>query len=85
MDRLGADFYNAVQTVHERLGANAVPIQIPMGAESSFNGMIDLIERKAYIYESEDAVQHKIIDVPEEYKEDVETVSYTHLTLPTKA
>ena len=72
MDRLGADFYNAVQTVHDRLGANAVPIQIPMGAESSFNGMIDLIERKAYIYESEDAVQHKIIDVPDEYKEDVE-------------
>ena len=72
MDRLGADFYNAVQTVHDRLGANAVPLQIPMGAESSFLGMIDLLERKAFIYESEDAVQHKETDIPDEYKEDVE-------------
>jgi len=72
MDRLGADFYNAVQTVHDRLGANAVPLQIPMGAESSFLGMIDLLEKKAFIYESEDAVEHKETDVPDEYKENVE-------------
>ena len=43
-----------------------------MGAESSFLGMIDLLERKAFIYESEDAVQHKETDIPDEYKEDVE-------------
>ena len=42
MDRLGADFYYSVKTVHDRLGANAVPIQIPIGAESNFTGMIDL-------------------------------------------
>jgi len=72
MDRLGADFYYSVKTVHDRLGANAVPIQIPIGAESDFKGMIDLLDRKAFIYESEDAVEHVETDVPDEYKEDVE-------------
>ena len=72
MDRLGADFDNAVKTVHDRLGANAVPIQIPIGAESEFKGMIDLIERKAYVYDIEDAVEHTVKDVPDEYKENVE-------------
>ena len=72
MDRLGADFDYAVKTVHDRLGANAVPIQIPIGAESEFKGMIDLIERKAFVYDIEDAVEHKVIDVPDEYKENVE-------------
>ena len=72
MDRLGADFYYSVKTVHDRLGANAVPIQIPIGAESNFTGMIDLLDRKAFIYESEDAVEHVETDVPDEYKEEVE-------------
>ena len=72
MDRLGADFDNAVKTVHDRLGANAVPIQIPIGAESGFKGMIDLIERKAFVYDIEDAVEHKVMDIPDEYKENVE-------------
>jgi elongation factor G len=72
MDRLGADFDNAVKTVHDRLGANAVPIQIPIGAESEFKGMINLIERKAYVYDNEDAVEHKVMDIPDEYKENVE-------------
>jgi|TARA_B110000495_G_C23033098_1_gene615933 elongation factor G len=72
MDRLGADFYFSVKTVHDRLGANAVPIQIPIGAESEFKGMIDLLDRKAFIYETEDAVEHVETDVPDEYKEDVE-------------
>ena len=65
MDRLGADFDNAVKTVHDRLGANALPIQIPIGAESDFKGMLDLLERKAYVYEIEDAVEHKVIEVPQ--------------------
>ena len=73
MDRLGANFDFAVQTVHERLGANAVPIQIPIGAESEFNGLIDLVEEKAYIYESAEAIEHKIVDVPDQYKEAVES------------
>jgi len=67
MDRLGADFKYAVQTVHDRLGANAVPIQIPMGAESEFVGLIDLVDQKAYFYGEAEAVEHTLIDIPAEY------------------
>ena len=69
MDRLGADFNYAVQTVHDRLGANAVPIQIPMGAESEFSGLIDLVARQAYAYETPEAVEHSLVDIPAEYAE----------------
>ena len=72
MDRLGANFNFAVQTVHDRLGANAVPIQIPMGAESEFVGLIDLVGQKAYLYEEADAVEHTLIDIPAEYVEEAE-------------
>ena len=72
MDRLGADFNYAVQTVHDRLGANAVPIQMPMGAESEFVGLIDLVGQKAYFYEEAEAVEHKLIDIPAEYAEAAE-------------
>jgi elongation factor G len=72
MDRLGADFDYAVGTVHQRLGANAVPIQIPIGAESEFQGMIDLVEQKAYVYRAVDAIGHETIDIPAEYKEKAE-------------
>ena len=50
MDRVGADFRGVVEMIRERLGANAVPIQLPIGAEDSFRGMVDLIENKAIIY-----------------------------------
>ncbi|MEX0762365.1 MAG: elongation factor G [Dehalococcoidia bacterium] len=73
MDRLGADFDYAVSTVRSRLGANAVPMQIPIGAESEFKGMIDLVSRTAFIYDSPEAVVHSVTDVPEELKEKVET------------
>ncbi|GIT19028.1 MAG: hypothetical protein CM1200mP39_18340 [Dehalococcoidia bacterium] len=69
MDRLGANFNYAVQTVHDRLGANAVPIQIPMGAESKFHGLIDLVARKAYSYETPEAIEHVITEIPDEYLE----------------
>jgi len=72
MDRLGANFNFAVQTVHDRLGANAVPIQIPMGAESELVGLIDLVGQKAYLYEEADAVEHTLIDIPAEYVEEAE-------------
>ena len=72
MDRLGANFDYAVQTVHDRLGANAVPIQIPMGAESEFHGLIDLVEQKAYSYPSPEAIEHEITDIPAEYVEKAE-------------
>jgi elongation factor G len=72
MDRLGANFDYAVSTVHDRLGANAVPIQMPMGAESEFAGLIDLVAQKAYAYETPEAVEHKLIDIPAEYAEAAE-------------
>ncbi|MGB1749499.1 MAG: elongation factor G [Dehalococcoidia bacterium] len=78
MDRLGANFDYAVQTVHERLGANAVPIQIPMGAESEFHGLIDLVEQKAYSYPSPEAIEHEITDIPAEYAEKAEEAR-THM------
>ena len=72
MDRLGADFDYAVETVHRRLEANAVPVQIPIGAEAEFRGMVDLIERKAYVYESEEALAHTVAPVPPELEDKVE-------------
>jgi elongation factor G len=53
MDRTGADFYFSVQTIIDRLGANPIPIQIPIGRESEFRGSIDLITMKAYVYDDE--------------------------------
>ena len=53
MDRIGADFGQVVKQIHDRLGANPLPIQIPIGAESSFQGVIDLIEMKARIWEED--------------------------------
>ena len=50
MDKLGADFFKSVESVHERLGANAAAVQCPIGAENEFNGVIDLITMKAYHY-----------------------------------
>ncbi len=67
MDRAGANFIKSVQTLHTKLGANAVPIQIPMGAEKEFEGMIDLVAMKAYIYNSQDAIAHSVVDIPEKY------------------
>ncbi|MDH5669398.1 MAG: elongation factor G, partial [Nitrospira sp.] len=53
MDRIGADFYFCVQTIIDRLGANPVPIQIPIGREADFRGSIDLVTMKAYVYDTE--------------------------------
>ncbi len=55
MDRMGADFFGTVRMMHDRLGANAVPIQIPVGAEENFTSLIDLIEGVAYTWNTEDA------------------------------
>jgi len=50
MDRMGADFFNAVDKIKERLGANATPIQIPIGAEDNFHGVVDLFTMKKILY-----------------------------------
>ncbi len=73
MDKVGANFENAIKTIHERLGANAEAVQWPIGAETEFKGIIDLITRKAYIYDEGMDEVTKEIEIPEEYKEIVET------------
>ena len=69
MDRIGADFYAVIENIHEMLGANAVPVTIPIGASEDFIGIIDLISMRALIFKDEVM--------------GAESVSYTHLTLPT--
>ena len=69
MDITGADFFNCVKQVKERLGANAVPLQIPIGKEDEFKGLIDLLEMKAYIYTNDLGTDIQIEEVPEDLKE----------------
>jgi elongation factor G len=65
MDRLGADFFSVIGRIKERLGANIAPVQIPIGAESAYQGYIDLITMKATIYTSDDGKDYKEQDIPE--------------------
>src|SRR5574344_822472 len=70
MDRVGADFLAVIDEIKQKLGATAVPICLPIGAEDSFKGIVDLIDRKAIIYdEGTELVNYKIEDVPEDMKE----------------
>ena len=69
MDRVGADYYAAIDSIVERLGGNPVAIQIPMGAEAGFNGVIDLVEMNAIIWHDEEGKEREIVDIPEEYRE----------------
>ena len=68
LDVMGADFFRVIDMIHTRLGANAVPIQLPIGKESDFRGIIDLVEMNAHIYEDELGTQVSITDIPEDYK-----------------
>ena len=72
MDRAGADFYSVVQQIQEKLGANPVPIQIPIGAEENFKGFVDLINMNAVVYYSDDATgaNFKIEEIPADMKEE---------------
>ena len=69
MDKLGADFLYSVSTLHDRLQANAHPIQLPIGAEDDFTGIIDLIKMKAEIYTNDLGTDIEETDIPEEYME----------------
>ncbi len=70
MDRTGADFYFSVQTIIDRLGANPIPIQIPIGRESEFRGSIDLITMKAYVYDDETlGAKYRIEEIPSDLKD----------------
>ncbi|MBQ3925230.1 MAG: elongation factor G, partial [Firmicutes bacterium] len=70
MDIMGADFYRVVDMIKDRLKANAVPVQLPIGAEDTFQGIIDLIEMKAEIYKDDLGKEFDITDIPEELLDD---------------
>ena len=73
MDRSGADFFNVVNDVKEKLGANAVPLQVPIGAEERFEGVVDLITNEAIVWNEEDmGMTYKVIDIPEDLVDTVE-------------
>ncbi len=69
MDIMGANFYNVLDMMKDRLKCNAVPIQLPIGAESSFAGIIDLVEMNATMYLDEKGTQTEIVDIPEDMRE----------------
>ena len=69
MDKIGADFLYSVRTLHDRLQANAHPIQLPIGAEDSFTGIIDLVKMKAEIYTNDLGTEIEETEIPEEYRE----------------
>ena len=85
MDILGADFYNVVEMMKERLGANAVPVQLPIGSEDTFKGIVDLIKMDAIIYEDdlgtvmeETAIPEDMVELANEWREKlVESVAET--------
>ncbi len=72
LDAIGADFEMSVRSLHERLAANAAAVQYPIGIESSLKGVIDIIERKAWVYSDKKEEAPVLTDIPEEYKDKVE-------------
>src|SRR3954463_6000066 len=78
MDRIGADFEQGVQTMIDRLGAHPVPIQLPIGSEQDFKGVIDLVREKAVVYKDDLGKEVEETDIPDEYK-DAAHEARTHL------
>ena len=73
MDRAGADFLRVVGEIRERLGANPVPLQLPIGSEVDFKGVVDLINNQALIWnEADQGMTYEVVDIPEDMKEEVE-------------
>ena len=72
MDRIGADFNRGVQTMIDRLGAHPVPIQLPIGAEQDFRGIIDLVQMKAIVYKDELGKDQDVVDIPDELRAEAE-------------
>ncbi len=73
MDRVGADFFRGVNMIRDRLGANPVPVQLPIGVEESFRGIIDLVRERAIIYLDEMGTESEEVDIPEEMKAEAAT------------
>lgn len=71
MDKTGGDFYMSLASIHDRLSKDAVAIQLPIGAESDFKGVVDLVGKKAYIFEGEHGESRKEVDIPEDMQAQV--------------
>ena len=66
MDRIGADFAYSVKTMVDRLGAHPVPVQLPIGSEADFRGVVDLVNMKAIVYKDDLGQEWEVVDIPEE-------------------
>jgi len=73
MDRVGADFSATMQSIVDRLGGNPVALQVPIGAEADFGGVIDLVEMKAIVWRDEEGKEREVVDIPEAYREVAES------------
>jgi len=69
MDRIGAGFFTVVEKIRDRLGANALPFQMPIGEEDRFEGVIDLVEMNAVVYKDDTGANFETVSIPEEYQE----------------
>ncbi|OQA53361.1 MAG: Elongation factor G [candidate division WS2 bacterium ADurb.Bin280] len=69
LDRTGGDFYKSYQSILDRLGSHAIPIQLPIGSEDKFSGLVDLVSQKAVIYKDDLGKEIEITDIPEDMKE----------------
>ncbi|MDQ2631668.1 MAG: elongation factor G, partial [Actinomycetota bacterium] len=72
MDRTGADFFNSVETMKDRLGANPLPIQLPIGAEENFKGVVDLIKMKGLVWTDELGAAYEEIEIPDDLQDQAE-------------
>ncbi|MBQ4231841.1 MAG: elongation factor G, partial [Lachnospiraceae bacterium] len=72
MDKMGADFFMSVQTIIDRLGKNAIPVQIPIGKEDDFIGLIDLFEMEAYYYKNDEGTDIEITTIPDDLKDEAQ-------------
>jgi elongation factor G len=79
LDRTGADFWRGVESIRERLGADAVPIQIPIGREDQFQGIIDLVEMKAVYYRDDLGNKIDVVDIPDDLRDEAE--KHRHLVV----
>jgi elongation factor G len=79
LDRTGADFWRCVESIRDRLGADAVPIQIPIGREDQFQGIIDLVEMKAVYYRDDLGDNFDVVDIPEDLRAEAE--QHRHLVI----
>jgi len=68
MDRVGASYERTIESIRERLGANPIPMQLPIGFEATFRGVVDLLEQKAIIWEDDLGKEPKVIEIPEDLK-----------------